>query len=306
MIGPIAVPLLAVVPALIGIACSPVATRFARHIHPVAATVLLTGLALTVSLATGLMLCLAAYLGTLELLPALHPHDWSVTVLHASIPIPAAAGMAAGALAVVLLSRACIHVARVVAGTRRTAIAAAALSPLGDLAIVDDDAMHAYAVPGRRQLIVVSKGLLRSLSGPQRRALLAHERTHLRYHHHLYAQLARLAASANPLIHPVARAVDGSLERWADAAAARAVGDPSTVAHALGVAALSRSAPPVRSLGAAHHDVVDRVRDLLEPPRRRIDAAVALAIATMLCWTSTAAVVLYVHRLIELAETVSR
>ena len=142
------------------------------------------------------------------------------------------------------------------------------------------------------------------MSGPQRRALLAHERAHLRYHHHLYAQAARLAASANPLIRPVARAVDSALERWADAAAARAVGDLTTVAHALGAAALARTTSPERSHGAAQNDVVKRVRDLLEPPKRRPGAVVVLAVATMLCWTSTTAVVTYVHTLIELAETV--
>lgn len=294
----------AVVPVLVGIGCSLAAPWFVRHAPPAAAAVLLTGLALTISLATGLTLCLAAYVGTIELLPALHPKDWSATTLHASIPIPAVAGTAAGVLAAVLLGRAGVHAARVIAGARRTSSAAAALPSVNDLAIVDDGRVHAYAIPGRHRRIVVSRTLLRSMSGPQRRALLAHERAHLRYHHHLYAQAARLAASANPLIRPVARAVDSALERWADAAAARAVGDLTTVAHALGAAALARTTSPERSHGAAQNDVVKRVRDLLEPPKRRPGAVVVLAVATMLCWTSTTAVVTYVHTLIELAETV--
>ncbi|MEU0836662.1 M48 family metalloprotease [Streptomyces sp. NPDC005969] len=49
----------------------------------------------------------------------------------------------------------------------------------GDLAVVDDPVPTAFAVldmPGR---VVVSSGMLRLLDGPERQALLAHERAHL-------------------------------------------------------------------------------------------------------------------------------
>ncbi|MCK9925871.1 M56 family metallopeptidase [Frankia sp. Mgl5] len=308
---------LALFPAVVGLAGSRAAAGAARYLPPAAATVLLTTFAVTVSVAVETMLSLSAYLGTVDLFPAAHPHDWSTPTLRATLPIPNAAGLATGALAVILLGRTGVHLVRVVVGARRTTAAAAALPAVGGLAIIDDTAAHAYAVPGRNRRVVVSTGMLRLLTGPQRRALLAHEQAHLRHHHHRYAQLTRLAAAANPLTALIAPAVDHAIERWADAAAVRAVGDPCTVAHALGRAALGRpAAPPHRpgaahdhphGLGAAHDHVVDRVRDLLDPPLRQTRVGVLLAVATMLCWASTAAVVLYIHGVIELAEaTVAR
>ena len=144
--------------------------------------------------------------------------------------------------------------------------------------------MHAYAVPGRGGRIVVSTGMLRTLSGAQRRALLAHEHAHLRYHHHRYAQLARLAAAANPLMLPVALAVDQAIERWADSAAAQEVGDPAIVAHALGLAVFARPRFPPQALSAARNDALERILDLFEPPRRRARIGVVLAVASAMCW----------------------
>lgn len=297
--------LLALVPVLTGLAGFLAVPRVVRHMPPALASVLLTVLALTVSLMTGLMLCLAALFGVIRVLPAIRPHDWSAHTLDARIPIPAAVGVAAGALAVVLLVRAAVHLVRVATSMRRTAAVAADLPVVNGLAIVDDPTLHAYAVPGRRRLVVVSTGMLQELSGPQRRALLAHEDAHLRHHHHLYAQLARLAAAANPLMRPVARAVASSLERWADADAVREVGDPAVVAHALGTVALaSHATVPSFALGATQDDVVERVRDLLEPPTRPRRGGLVLALVTMLCWASSAIVFLYVRGAVEIAEAV--
>ncbi|ADP81014.1 M48 family metalloprotease [Pseudofrankia inefficax] len=296
---------LALVPPLVGATGGRPAARVARRVPPAAATVLLTGFALTVSLATGMMLCLAAFLGTVELFPFAHPSDWSAGTLRARIPVPSAAGLAAGTLAVGLLGRAGLHLVRVVAGARRASAAVAVLPAVGELAVVDDPAAHAYAVAGRHRRVVVSTGMLRSLTGPQRRALLAHEHAHLRHHHHRYTRLAWLAAAANPLLTPVARAVDQAAERWADAVAVRAVGDPATVAHALGRAALA-GPPSSHGLGAAGHDVVDRIRDLLEPPRRQASAGLLLGAAAVVCWASTAAVLFHTYNVIEFAETVVR
>jgi hypothetical protein len=267
---------------------------------------LLTAVALTVALTTGLLLCLACYVGTVHLIPLAHPVDWSSPRLHKELPIPTPAAVVAGLVATSLLARASLHLTRVVRSAHHTAAAAAGLPAVGDLSVVQDSAVHAYAVPGRGGRVVVSTGMLRTLSGPQRRALLAHEQAHLRYHHHRYAQLARLAAAANPLMLRVALAVDQAIERWADAAAVREVGDPAIVAHAVGRAALARPMFPVQTLGAARNAVVERIRDLIEPPRRRARIGVLLALAMALCWVSTAAVVLYTHGVIELAEATHR
>jgi hypothetical protein len=297
---------LALLPVLVGFGAARLAPGAARYLAPATATCLLTAVALTVALTTGLLLFLAGYLGIVHLIPLAHPVDWSLPTLRKELPIPTPAAVAAGLLATGLLMRACRQLTRVMSNARQTSAAVAGLWAVGDLAVVQDSAVQAYTVPGRHGRIVVSTGMLRRLSGPQRRALLAHEHAHLRYHHYRYSQLVRLAAAANPLMLPVARAVDQAIERWADEAAVHEVGDPTIVAHALGQAALARPMFPDHALGAAGNDVVDRIRDLVEPPRRRARIGVLLAVAPAMCWVSTAAVVLYTHGVIELAEATHR
>nr|WP_223186357.1 M56 family metallopeptidase [Streptomyces sp. CBMA29] len=171
---------------------------------------------------------------------------------------------------------------------------------------MENDAVIAYTIPGRHRRIVVSTGMLRSLSAVQRRALLAHETSHLRHRHHRYVQLARLAAAANPLVRPVSRAVDLAVERWADENAAVEVGDRRTVAHALAAAALASAAPgpapPAGSLGGARTGVADRVGFLLRPPVRHRLAYALVTAGIVLCWTATCVAVGHIHGLMELAE----
>jgi Zn-dependent protease with chaperone function len=291
---------LSIVPVLVGANAGRASSQ--RGLPPRLATVLLTGFALSVSLVTGMLLCLEAYVGTVELLPAIHPADWSVPYLRHALPIPGVAAAAAGILAAGLLASAAMNLIRVVVQARRASAVARELPAFDGLAVIDDPSIHAYAIPGRSARIVVSTGLLRLLDGPQRRALLAHERAHLHHRHHLYARLTRLAAAANPLVRPVIRAVDLAIERWADAEAAREVGDPAIVAQALGTAALGPTAPPALGLGMGHSDVVERVRILLDPPERTRHGALRLSLLIALCWVSCVAVGGYVYYLVELAE----
>lgn len=296
---------LAAVPLVVGLVGSRLGARVARDLAAASATMILTGFAVTASLATGAVLVLTTFLGVVERCPWTHPDDWSARTLREMLPVPVPLALIAGGLLAAMTTRAVRHLVRTLASARRTAAVVASLPAVGGLAVIDDDASHAYSVPGRRGRVVLSTGLLRSLTAPQRRALLAHEEAHLRHHHHRYAQLTRLAAAANPLLAPVTRAVDLAIERWADAAAVRAVGDPTTVAHALGTAALAGPPAPPHGLGAAHHDVVDRVRDLLEPTRRRRRHGVLVAIAVMLCWASVTALTLHTFTVVEFCETVA-
>ena len=73
--------------------------------------------------------------------------------------------------------------------------------------------------------------MLRALSADERRVVLAHEAAHLARHHHLYVQLADLAAAANPLLRSTARGVRLAVEREADEVAAAEVGDRRLVAR---------------------------------------------------------------------------
>jgi hypothetical protein len=119
-------------------------------------------------------------------------------------------------------------------------------------------------------------------------------------------QLARLAAAANPLLLPVSRAVDLAVERWADDAAARTVGDRITVARALAAAALAHVRVPNGTLAAAQSNVVDRVRVLLQPPPRRGLVGALIGAAVVACWLAAMIVAFHVHGLMETAELAAR
>ena len=116
---------------------------------------------------------------------------------------------------------------RCVSAGRDLAVAEVTCRSLGrgadGLVVVADPAPDAYALPGLRGRVVVSTAMLRALSPAERRVLLAHEAAHLRHHHHLYVQVAELSAAANPLLRPLAGAVELGVERWADEAAAAEV-----------------------------------------------------------------------------------
>ena len=130
-----------------------------------------------------------------------------------------------------------------------------------ELVVTGDSAADAYTVPGRPGRIVVSAGMLDVLDERGRTALLAHERAHLTARHHWFTTAARLAAAANPLVRPLATAVEYVVERWADEAAAAAVGDRRLVAQAIARAAVAAKATrPRRSVAATLGAVLPAAR----------------------------------------------
>jgi beta-lactamase regulating signal transducer with metallopeptidase domain len=169
--------------------------------------------------------------------------------------------------------------------------------------VLDSCAHEAFAVPGRLGRIVVSVALLRGLDGDQRRALLAHERAHLDHHHHIHQTAAHLVAAINPLLRPLAAAVELSCERWADEVATR-VCHRSTVADALTRAATGQSGRvPEVTLAAGATEVVLRVGALRVPARPIRTWPVTLL--TLLMVTTAIAVAIAMRdteRLFELAQ----
>jgi Zn-dependent protease with chaperone function len=290
---------LACVPVLVGLGVAGAARRVAVRLAPPVAVVLLTALALSVALATGLLLCLGAVVALAELTGLWH---WVPALVRARVPLSPVLGIAGGVVASGLFASAGAHAVRVGVRARREAVAARLLGPApAGLVVVDDPVPVAYAVPGRPGRIVVSAAALRALPPVQRAALLAHEAAHLRCRHHVYVQLGRLAAAANPMLRPVAAALELAVERWADEAAAREVGDRSAVGRAVATVALGRSRGPVLAAGGS--DVVARVGLLLRPVARpRLRTAVLLVLAVALCWLAAGAVISHVHGLMELAE----
>lgn len=139
-----------------------------------------------------------------------------------------------------------------------------------ELAIVLSDEPVAYALPGRPGQVVISTAMLRCLEPPERRVLIAHERSHLRRHHHRYIRLAELAVSALPVLTPLNGRLRFAIERWADEDAAMEIGDRATVASAIARAALASASCPEVGLAIADVGVgvVERVEVLLAGPAR--------------------------------------
>jgi Zn-dependent protease with chaperone function len=182
---------------------------------------------------------------------------------------------------------------------------------------VPGHALEAYALPGSPGRIVVSGRLLDALDDRGRAALLAHEHAHLAGRHHLFTTVAHLAAAANPLLLPVARAVDYTVERWADERAAAITGDRRLVASTIGQVALLTAPRParpgatlaitgarVRSVSLAWAGPVPRrVAALLAPPPRRQLALLAIvAILILTAGASAAEAARDLHALLEFAQ----
>jgi beta-lactamase regulating signal transducer with metallopeptidase domain len=123
----------------------------------------------------------------------------------------------------------------------------------------------AYCLPGRGSRIVLTTGALGSLDDGQLRAVLAHERAHLRGRHHLLVTLAGALSAAFPRV-PAFRIASGQVARLAELSADDAA---SAAAHRLTVAEalLSLGAgAPAAALGAAGTADAARVRRLIDGP----------------------------------------
>jgi Zn-dependent protease with chaperone function len=282
-------PLLAA--AMLG-TCAP---ALSRRLPPATGTRLLTGSAVLAAAATSFVLAVLAFtlIGQLPLVATLG--HWSGSTLAAATPVPAvgaAVALIAGAALALSAGRAVLIRARAMVAAR--ALCQRIGGRPGQLVVIDDDAIEAFAVPAGGGRIVASRLLLQSLPPAERRAVLTHESAHLAHHHHLYRLAADLAAAVNPLLRPVARGVHYASERWADEIAAATVGDRKTVAAALARTSLNSRArsgdrrdtcaPAV--LAITGPTTVARVQALLEPapqPRRGLVLGVlALLAATLL------------------------
>ncbi|MGW1979587.1 M56 family metallopeptidase [Streptomyces sp. NPDC001889] len=222
----------------------PVARLAEQHLHPRAATWLLTGVAGVLAVCSTLCLALLMVVGTAQLPGNPLPDGWSDPEVRAAVPYDEVAGRAA-IVALVAVVAACARTVWRHARVRRLAGRALAGIAPGPVAVVRDGAPYAYALPGGPGRVVVTTGMLAELDPAERRALFAHERAHLAARHHRFLLAAQLAARAHPFLRPLRTAVFYAAERWADEDAAAAVGDRRTVARAIGRAALvSRGAPP--------------------------------------------------------------
>ncbi|MFE4975371.1 M48 family metalloprotease [Kitasatospora sp. NPDC056651] len=221
-------------------AAVPAARRLAGLLPPREASWALTGAA--VLLAGGTVAALVGlfhvpFLAALEHLPLERvAADWPAVV-----PVSGAAGalLAAQALRLALVAR------------RRRALLSRAWrltgegTAEGDVLVVPGEEAEAFALPrhrGRRARVVVSEGMLKALGPSERAVLFAHERAHLHGRHHVLSAVVDLAAAVHPALARLGSALEFHLERWADEAAAAAVGDRRLAAAAIARAALADSA----------------------------------------------------------------
>lgn len=229
-----------VIPVLAALAARPLADR----LPPAAATWLLAGSSLALAATSSAVLGLLA-LSALVRVPFVDTiANMSVQAISRGDTVSLPVAIAAGGL----LAAAAAAAARAL-WRRGTAIVAAGrqarrLPGSGQVVVTEDDAADAYTLPGWPCRIVITSGMLRALTDPERQVLLAHERAHARGSHYLFTSAARLAAAANPLLRPVAAEVGYTVERWADERAAAATGDRPLTARAIARAALATSAAP--------------------------------------------------------------
>ncbi|MFM6851652.1 MAG: M56 family metallopeptidase [Terrabacter sp.] len=258
--------------------------RWSRHLAsvlaPAATVVIVTTASFLTAAVTGFVLAVAAFAAAAAIPAVARAALWAPGVAVGVPPLwlGGVAGVVVAWLAVAAVRR------FIMAGRSMTdASRACRRLPAADrLVVLDDERPDAYAVqglPGLPGRAVVSTGMLRALTPPQRRVLLAHEDAHLAGHHQLYIQAVELSAAANPLLRPAVEVVREAVERWADETAATHVGDRSAVAQAL---ARTTSQPRDASATVLQLDgapVAARARAMLQPaprPRRLLAAGLAV------------------------------
>ena len=266
-----------VLPMLIVASFGAFAPPLSRRVRPGFAIWMLSvgGLALTACSVVALGVVAALGLG--QLAPLAYIGHWSPQRFGLGAPFQEWSIWTA----VVVVALVAIRVASVswVQGRRlRAAWSVSRAAPDG-LVVLTDDEPYAYAVPGWPGRIVISRGLLRRLDSAGRRAVLAHERTHLAEHHDLHHMAVAIATAVNPLLFRSRAALHLACERRADEVAAQTVGHREAVARAITAAV----GPNLETFawGATGADVAVRVAALLSPAWDDRLVSRALLIATV-------------------------
>ncbi|RBY78985.1 M56 family peptidase [Geodermatophilus sp. TF02-6] len=145
---------------------------------------------------------------------------------------------------------------------------------LPDARLLEHPAPVAFCIPGAEPLLVLSSGMVAELDDAQLAAVVAHERAHLREHHHLYLLPFVAWEAALPVLPAAARAhaaVRTLVEMRADDVALRSLSGAAprrALARAIVVAAggAGGAGVPSGALAVAGSAVGARVVRLLDPP----------------------------------------
>ena len=142
-------------------------------------------------------------------------------------------------------------------------------SSLRGTSVVATDEVFAFVVPGPDAATIVSSGLLRHLGPEEQEVVFAHERAHAHHRHDRYLTIGRAAEALLPIIRPLTRRLEFSLERWADDAAVTAVnGNRMLVARTIAKVALLPHRALGPALGFSGFGDAARAEFLLDPPAR--------------------------------------
>lgn len=145
--------------------------------------------------------------------------------------------------------------------------------------VIEVDRLVAFAIPGNPGGVVMSRTMLDELGPNERMVVLAHENAHLRFHHHVFVNLARACTAGFPMLAPFARRVSFLTERWADEFAADRVGSRRLVADTIAhVALLPGMLTPINAQAISGGDVLSRFEALESPVQRPARHAVAFSI----------------------------
>ncbi len=276
-------------PLCVGFALAASTPRIARILPPRTGVWCLTAAAVTTAVSWVLSLSMIGLTGLGRLRYVATEGHWSASKWRAVDPVGVWTAGLAGAILAAAFTMFAVALVRELVARRQIRRLTSRLDDDRLLVIVDDEEPHAYAVGGRHPRIVISRGLLRSMTVAERRAVLAHEAAHIRFRHDVHLRIVRLAAAMNPLLRPFMPAGELAVERWADEETAASVGDRALVARALLRAALagaSKERRPDGALAHASNDVQVRVSALMKAPprpRRSITAfALVLLIATII------------------------
>ncbi|WP_116450282.1 M48 family metalloprotease [Blastococcus litoris] len=173
---------------------------------------------------------------------------------------------------------------------------------LPDTRLLEHPAPVAFCIPGARPLLVLSSGMVAELDGEEVAAVVAHERAHLREHHHLLLLPFVAWEAALPVLPAAARAhaaVRELVEMRADDVALTSLSGTMprrTLATAIVTAAggAGGTGVPSGALAVTGGATGARVVRLLEPPQPLPAAArwVALTAAGLLLLLPTALLLL--------------
>ena len=272
------------VAALFGVVVRPLA----RALPPAQAVRMVSGIGLVIAVATGFVVASAAFTFVAQYSALGRVGDWSAGSLRRVDPMSPAVGTLATLAVMACAATSGFVLVRYVRALVTSLRATRRLGPgTHGLVVIDDARADAFTLPGVTGRVVVSTAMLRALPPAERRALLAHEASHLRHRHHVFLLITEISAAANPMLRPALDAVRLGVERWADEDAAADIGDRRMVARALALASRAAAQPVDDARYALRMNARTfgpRARALLAPPprpRRWVAAALAaMAVVT--------------------------